>query len=911
MSEPRAASGRVAPLLPLVFSSGAGALAFEALWFRQARLAFGSTVWASAAVTGAFMLGIALGGAVIARARLGARAALLVYAALELVVALAGYALVRALPSLSLVLAPFAHDHASLPLLVESVSFLYALLLLALPSAAMGMTLPLAARALSRDADEPGGRVGGALALLYGVNTLGATVGTLSIELALLDVLGVHGCALAAAGMSALAALLALLRARRTPAASRSTRAFTEVEEYAGSARSFGRLLAAALAGMAMLGLEVVWLRLLLLFLSDTPTAFAVILATVLASIAGGSLLASLWLARDANASRHADLVALAGGASVTLALLAFPRLLAHFFTLEQDAWTVAAIALPLVLPTSLASGALFPLLIAGSRGPALRATAQVTWANTLGGALGSTLAALVILPHLGMERGFLLCALALGAAGVVLRVGGRSRRPLRAGAIAAYVTVLCFFPFGAIERTFVRGSVARWMGPEDRLLEVREARDATLALVRHRRDQLDVYDQLATNSYSMSADDFAARRYMKLFVYLPAALHPNMSRALAIGYGLGSTVEALVERRELDRIDVVDISPETLALSRLRARSSADHPLDDPRIALHVADGRHFLAGTAERYDLITGEPPPPFLAGVESLYSREYFELVHARLREGGFATYWLPIINISADGACAIVQAFCTAFDSCSLWHGAGPNYMLVGRRGRAATVPLDRYVAPWTDPRSAQELRAIGLEHPVQLGGLFIGDRPYLNAACSDVDPLSDDFPRALASHGSPEMRAARDRLITALRDTAAARDRFRASPLVASLLPARALRDSLGQFEHQRLVDDLLWNNENARTLSVLDQVLRHTPWQLPVLLLLDSDPDVQRALARKPAAHDEPPAWRVHRLAGALAARDYGAALEHARAIAPERLPLPDLTTYLERALGAELTRTR
>ena len=62
----------MASLLSAVFfASGASALIFETLWFRQAGLAFGNSIWASSLVLSGFMAGLALGNALVARA--GAR----------------------------------------------------------------------------------------------------------------------------------------------------------------------------------------------------------------------------------------------------------------------------------------------------------------------------------------------------------------------------------------------------------------------------------------------------------------------------------------------------------------------------------------------------------------------------------------------------------------------------------------------------------------------------------------------------------------------------------------------------------------------------------------------------------------------------------------------------------------------
>ena len=57
---------------------------------------------------------------------------------------------------------------------------------------------------------------------------------------------------------------------------------------------------------------------------------------------------------------------------------------------------------------------------------------------------------------------------------------------------------------------------------------------------------------RLVTNSYSMSETRFWARRYQKLYVYWPMAVHPNLERALLIGYGVGNTAKAMTDSKSL-----------------------------------------------------------------------------------------------------------------------------------------------------------------------------------------------------------------------------------------------------------------------------------------------------------------------------------------------------------------------
>jgi hypothetical protein len=397
----------------------------------------------------------------------------------------------------------------------------------------------------------------------------------------------------------------------------------------------------------------------------------------------------------------------------------------------------------------------------------------------------------------------------------------------------------------------------------------------------------------------------YFGRRYMKLFVYLPLALHPRVRRSLVVGYGIGNTAEALTDSGELERIDVVDISRDMLEESRRVRRIDGRQPLDDPRLHVYIEDGRFFLQSTSTRYDLITGEPPPPIMAGVVDLYTTEYFELVRDRLAEGGIVSYWLPVMNISAATTRSLIRGFCDAFADCSLWHGAGYNFMLVGTRDRRDATSDARFRRQWDDPRIRPELSALGFELPGQLGALFIGDAAYLRAISAGAEPLRDDQPKLMKEGGdTPE----RTELTGQWRDARSARERFEQSRFVSSVFPARYRNEALPLFDVQHAVNDLLFPEPTeVRTTRVLHGLLFRTQLRFPVLLLLGSDPDCQRALASSPGARERPE-WLMHRAAAHLADRDLRAALEVLERVPQQDLPLHDLRDYVAYALRRTTT---
>ena len=171
------------------FLSGAAALLFETLWFRQQGLVLGNTVWASSLVLASFMTGLALGNAFAARYGSRPRRPLRVYAGLEVLIGLSGLSLVLVVPSLAEWLAPLLKQLIGYPVLLNVLRLGVSFVLMALPAAAMGATLPIVAGALS--AWEPDfGRV---LGRLYGWNTLGAVAGALGGEAFAIEGLGVRG----------------------------------------------------------------------------------------------------------------------------------------------------------------------------------------------------------------------------------------------------------------------------------------------------------------------------------------------------------------------------------------------------------------------------------------------------------------------------------------------------------------------------------------------------------------------------------------------------------------------------------------------------------------------------------------------------------------------------------------------
>ena len=840
----------------LFFVSGAAGLIFEVVWFHRCGLVFGNSVWSAAIVLSSFMGGLALGSALVGWFGDRLHRLLRAYAALEAVVAVAGISLTYTLPVLTRLVAPITGALPAQLWIINLVRLAAAFALLMVPATAMGATLPVLVGALSR------GRAGFGTMLgqLYGWNTLGAVVGVIGAEVVLVDRLGVAGSAWVAALLDLGVAATALTLSNRFS----DSRDENAGAERAGSiSRPNAALLACAfLAGGALLTLEIVWFRFLSMYVLTTTLAMSLMLAVVLAAIGLGGLAASRWLMRT-GAITHTPGVAFLAGGSTAVSYLTF-----QWFTqgTQVGEWyRVLWFACALTAPTAFFSGVLFTLLGEALHVslPAARAAAWLMLANTTGAMCGPPLAAFVLLPALGMERTFFAIAVLYAAIGLLILRGldrgvAPARSPLFVLSSIALIVSLAGFPFGLMTLRYFARAAQAYSGDGSDMVATREGASETIFLMQQKWLGKPVYNRLVTNGFSMTGTAVPGMRYMRYFAYWPMLLHDGpLRRALVICYGVGVTAGAVLDVPSLETLDIVELSRDVAATSDL-IYAPKEHPLHDPRVRLHIEDGRYFLQTSRERFDLITGEPPPPRTPGAVNIYTREYFGLIRDRLAEGGMTTYWVPVARPDpGTDVNTIIRAFCDVFDDCSLWNATPFDLMLVGTRHATGPVSASSFAAAWKTPTLAARLREVGFEQPQQIGATFIGDSAYLRQLTDRTPALTDDFPQRLRPVSTrPSLSDPRYGVDPAVRDLyqrvldpARARQAFAASDFIRRLWPRTLIDETLPWFEDQRIVNRALW--EGGRPLEQIEDlhaVLTTTTLRTLPLWLLGSD-DVKERIA--------------------------------------------------------------
>jgi predicted membrane-bound spermidine synthase len=802
------------------------------------------------------MGGLALGNALASRYGERIRHPVRFYAGLEIVIAVSGMSLVMSLPLFEGWLTPVFRPFLDTPFFLNSLRLSIAFLMILVPTTAMGITLPMLVKALYRDNRN----FGPVLGQLYGWNTLGAVLGALSGEVFLIKALGIRATGLSAVFLNFIVAFFALHISRGFSQQPVKISATGPESDKRLSTTSRRLLAAAFLTGAVLLSLEVVWFRFLLLFNRGTSLVFAAMLSIILAGIGSGGLIASRWYRHKQRAHYYLHTLSLISGILTLLSYLYFERVfywiqfyLVHVNTLIS---TLALILLAssLMLPVSILSGILFTFLGRALKEeiPSETKTAgMLTLSNTTGALLGSLVSGFFLLPVLGMESSLLILAAAYGITAFIIPVMTKKDEKRLPGLshilTGALLIFLIPFSHGHMQQAYF--SINDKKLEDAKRVATRESLTETIFYYRYDVMGKPFYHRLVTNSFSMSSTHTESKRYMKLFVYLPVALNPDTRSALLISYGVGSTAKALTDTKGLTTIDIVDISKDILDMSSVVYADPDDNPLHDGRVSVHIEDGRFFLRSTDRRFDLITAEPPPPKLAGVVNLYSQEYFDLIYKRLSEGGIVSYWLPVHQLYEEDARTIIKAFCNVFDNCSLWKGAGLDWILIGTRAAVPSGSETLFSQQWLDPVVGKELKDLGVEIPAQLGALFIADSDDLRAVTEDTLPLVDNYPLRL----SERMKSSKgfSPLYAAMMEESGTRERFLKSDFIERMWPEPVLKESLQYFDYQRMIKDIFlpyYRQTGSYELNDLYNVLTRTLLRtLPLWMLHTTQKELEIA----------------------------------------------------------------
>jgi spermidine synthase len=672
----------------LAAASGFAALSWETLWQIRAGLALGVSAWGAALTLAVTMGGMGIGALAAGRwLREGAYATspFRLYGILEAVIGLCGLAL----PFGFLLAGNFDTWFYSLSPAAAPIVYVVSIAaVLGIPALCMGATLPVMGL-MARYS-------GAGLPMLYGFNTLGAAAGVLLAAFAVIPALGLAHTGFLAAGLNFAATLGAWMLGARP--LMRPQTAEKVQRDKDGPSREAMAL--AAATGFATLALEVAWFRVLTAAFTNTTAAFAVMLASVLLALGAAAVLVPVLKARGWAPGPFAA----AGGVAVLLATPLLER-----FDRVESLYVGAPLALNLnrllitlyVLgPPVLLLGLALPWLLGEQRNP--RGWGRLYALNTLAAIAGALLAAWLLLPVAGFAKTAWLAGIAAAAAGLYTSPQ-RLRPALGACAAAALIAAVAFDSHAGVLR--VPGHPGHWRLEPSKILAYAEGPEAAVSAVEYANGGRSlVIDGFVTAS-QWDPHGKASDRYMTWMGALPMLANPDPKQALVICFGTGQTANA-VRRENPAALDIVDINSRVLALAPYF--DTNESVLSDPRVTPIVMDGRAWLRRTDKHYDVITLEPMPPNFAGVNALYSLEFYRLASSRLSAHGVIAQWLPFHLLASHYMASIAATFQAVFPNALLWlDPVSMTGVLLGSNDDTLDLPAWPGFARNKIPRDASE------------------------------------------------------------------------------------------------------------------------------------------------------------------------------------------------------------
>ncbi|MFQ5906408.1 MAG: fused MFS/spermidine synthase, partial [bacterium] len=731
------------------FLSGTCGLMYEVVWSRMLVLVVGGSTYATSIVLASFMAGMAFGSYIFGKLADRSNSPLCLYGFLQIGIGAYGVLL-------PVIISGTTAGYVALSGRVSSgiglnlVRLLLAFAVLMVPTFLMGGSFPLVSRYIVRKLSKFGAVVGA----LYSVNTWGGVLGSFAAGMFLLARIGMKGTLFLAAGVNILIGIAtfalgsrSIFRAYFKPTPKVDVQ---PVDVRIPSSDRTLRMVAVAILGVSgftSLAYEVFWTRMLIFVIGNSTWSFTVVLTTFLAGLALGSFVVSRFLDRMRRPLTILAFIQLGIGFVAVIFIpffgrlnslqVLFPGLAPHLLLFQ---FTVSCIAM---LGPTVLIGMVFPFALKLYVREASRigsGAGKGYSINTISSIAGALAGGFILIPFLGLRNGIVTVAAVNVLAGVFLlasekRISARSRVVLVSLAPILFAILTIVLP-GAI---YMGGSLA---GTMDRIY-YHDGVGGTVEVYQTRKQKI---KNLTINGVPEVPTDWLSMQTFRMPGHLPLLLQDEPKRVLIVTFG-GGIVAGTVGEHDLETIDCIEICPGVVRAARLFSTEN-NNVLENPRVRIHIDDGRNFLLTTRKTYDVITADATHPSGADSWVLYTQENYRLFRDRLSDNGILAQWLPLHGLSNSDFRVILKTFSSVFPNTSVWFiGANPNFghaIVLGLKSDEA-IPIGRVRERLNERSVREDMEPYGLDDVYALLSRFLLDSRGVALYVGGMSVNTDNLP----------------------------------------------------------------------------------------------------------------------------------------------------------------------
>lgn len=752
--------GRLTPYFLIFTVSGFSGLIYESIWTHYLKLFLGHAAYAQTLVLAIFMGGMAIGAGICGQLSSRWKNLLLGYAIAEGLIGFCALlfhpvfthvtelVLTRVLPSLT--------EETSVSIAKWSI----ATLLILPQSILLGMTFPMMTGGILRRFPANAGR---SIATLYFLNSLGGAFGVLVSGFWLIKWVGLPGTIGLAGALNLALAGVVIALSRQGSEVAEIAKATTA--DNSASAPLLLFLAVASLTGLASFVYEVAWIRMLGLVLGSSTHAFELMLSAFIFGLALGGWWMRKRIDGIARPERFLGLIQVVMGvcALATLPLYSASYTLMGWLlesVTKSDMGYVLfslashAIAMMIMLPAAFCAGMTLPLITHSllRSGCGERSIGLVYGANTIGAIVGVMFAVHIGMPWLGLKNLLLAGATVDIALGLFLlwrfAAGAQTLVPATGAALVMLALGLGLFtldPHQAASGVF-RASQKLLSADAVKMLFHEDGKTATVSLLEYRNEPLRV---IRTNGKTDASINYGPpENYrldevtMTLTGAIPLLLNPVAGVAANIGIGSGLTSHVMLADPSLARLDTIEIEAKMIAAARGFLPRN-ENVFNDPRSHIAIEDAKSYFSSRQQPYGIIVSEPSNPWVSGISSLFSDEFYARTRRHLAPKGIFLQWLQLYEIDESLVISVLKAIDRNFADYAIFASNYADILIVASADGALPALPDRLPATAV----SGELARIGILGSNDIHRRLVATRRMLRPLLEsyDIAPNSDYYP----------------------------------------------------------------------------------------------------------------------------------------------------------------------
>ncbi|MGP1665308.1 MAG: spermine synthase, partial [Rhodanobacter sp.] len=146
------------------------------------------------------------------------------------------------------------------------------------------------------------------------------------------------------------------------------------------------------------------------------------------------------------------------------------------------------------------------------------------------------------------------------------------------------------------------------------------------------------------------------------------------------IGFGSGLTTHSLLGDPRVKSVDTIEIEQAMVDGARAFGPRVA-RAYTDPRSHVVIDDAKTHIASQNIKFDLIISEPSNPWISGVGTLFSKEFYKFIPRHLNEDGLFLQWLQLYEIDDELVGSVLRALTPTFSDYSAWISNNTDLIII--------------------------------------------------------------------------------------------------------------------------------------------------------------------------------------------------------------------------------------